>query len=34
MNDDLIDSFLMSTYHFIDEDNGFGFVDWDEVDEE
>lgn len=30
MSDDLTDSFLMSTYHFIGDDTDFDFVDWSE----
>ena len=33
MSDDLIDSFLMSTYHFIEDDDGFGFVDIDALED-
>lgn len=31
MNDDLIDSFLLSTYHFVGDTSDFGFIDVDEV---
>ncbi|RLD77910.1 MAG: hypothetical protein DRJ15_12570, partial [Bacteroidetes bacterium] len=32
MSDDLIDSFLMSAFHFVDVTSDFDFIDWDEVD--
>ena len=33
-SDDLIDSFILSSYFFLEDDNTFNFHDWDDVEEE